>query len=130
MGGRRIAIFSNHPAGPPDVMLAHAEALLKECAKYDHVISMGNHVAWPSSAAYDVVAAALSDSWLQRHPNGVGKPHTLWREKQPETVEFEQGRRTDHIFLSSGIDVVESYYLLPPESETDHPAHWSILRWE
>jgi len=37
--------------------------------------------------------------------------------------------RIDHIFLSKDFKVVEAHYLPAPESGTDHPAHWAVVRW-
>jgi hypothetical protein len=38
--------------------------------------------------------------------------------------------RIDHIFVSPAFRVVESCYVPPPDSQTDHPAHWTILEWD
>jgi hypothetical protein len=38
--------------------------------------------------------------------------------------------RIDHIFLSHNFRVIESYYLPPADSETDHPAHWAVVSWD
>lgn len=65
VGQRRIAVFNNHPAGFHDLMLAHAQALVKECADYDQVISVGDYNSPKSSAPYAVVAEVLSGSWLR-----------------------------------------------------------------
>jgi endonuclease/exonuclease/phosphatase family metal-dependent hydrolase len=37
--------------------------------------------------------------------------------------------RIDHIFVSPHITVANPIYLLPPDSWTDHPAHWAELSW-
>ena len=130
VGGRRIGVFNSHPAGPPDVMLAHARALVEECAKYDHVIAVGDYNSRQSSDAYAVVAEVLSDSWLQLYPDGVGAAHPAWPGDGPEENTLDMERRIDHVFVSGDFNVEETYNVLAPDSETDHPAHWSILSWE
>jgi endonuclease/exonuclease/phosphatase family metal-dependent hydrolase len=130
VGGRHIAVFNNHPAGPPEVMLAHAEALVKECAKHEHVISVGDYNSRQTSPAYAVVAEVLTDSWLALYPEGVGKAHPLWRGDEPGGDELDMKGRIDHVFVSDDFTIEESYYVLVPESETDHPAHWSVISWE
>ncbi|MFO7976298.1 MAG: endonuclease/exonuclease/phosphatase family protein [Candidatus Hydrogenedentota bacterium] len=130
-GGRRIGLFNSHPAGPQEVKMAHAEALVKECAQYDYVITMGDHNTRPDSPAYAVVAEILSETWLQKYPDGTGQAHPLWPESTPENRDYDiSTRRIDYIFASPNFEIVESFYVLSPESETDHPAHWSVLRWK
>ncbi len=131
VGGRRIGLFNNHPAGPEEVKLAHAQALVNECAQYEYVITMGDHNTRPGSPAYDVVTEVLSETWLQMYPDGSGPPHPRWPQSTPENRDYDVStRRIDYVFASPGFEVVESYYVLSPDSETDHPAHWSILRWQ
>jgi len=45
-------------------------------------------------------------------------------------MEPDLARAIDHIFLSRNFSVLESHYLPPPDSRTDHPAHWSVVRME
>ncbi len=131
VGGRRIGLFNNHPAGPEEVKRAHAEALVNECAPYEHVITMGDHNTRPGSPAYDMVADVLSETWLRMYPDGSGPPHPRWPESTPENRGYDVStERIDYIFTSPGFEVLESYYVLSPDSETDHPAHWSVLRWK
>ncbi|MGI6460323.1 MAG: endonuclease/exonuclease/phosphatase family protein [Candidatus Hydrogenedentales bacterium] len=131
VGDRRIGLFNNHPAGPEEVKRAHAEALVNECAPYKHVITMGDHNTRPDSPAYAIVADVLSETWLQRYPDGNGPPHPSWPGSTPENRGYDiRTRRIDYVFASPGFEVLESYYVLSPDSETDHPAHWSVLRWK
>jgi hypothetical protein len=39
-------------------------------------------------------------------------------------------KRIDHIFISPHLTVLEAYYLLAPESATDHPLHWAKVSWK
>jgi endonuclease/exonuclease/phosphatase family metal-dependent hydrolase len=38
--------------------------------------------------------------------------------------------RIDHIFVSPHLQIHDPVYLLPPDSHTDHPAHWTDIAWE
>ncbi|HPK00020.1 MAG TPA: hypothetical protein PKW60_11085, partial [Candidatus Hydrogenedentes bacterium] len=118
-----------HPAGPEEVKRAHAEALVNECASCEHVITMGDHNTRPGSPAYDIVADVLSETWLRKYPGGSGPPHPRWPESTPENRGYDVStKRIDYIFASPDFEVLESYFVLSPDSETDHPAHWSVLR--
>jgi len=69
------------------------------------------------------VVKTLTDSWLALHPDGIGV--------MPDTGEpLDMTQRIDHIFVSPDFEVVESHYIPTPASQTDHPAHWSVIRWE
>jgi hypothetical protein len=37
--------------------------------------------------------------------------------------------RIDHIFLSPNLTALDPTYILPPESATDHPVHWTDITW-
>lgn len=122
-GGRRIAFFNSHPAGRPAAMQAHVDALMAEVRKYDHVIAVGDYNFRESSPYYEKVVGTLTDSWRALYPDGIGV--------MPDTREpLDMTQRIDHIFVSPDFEVVESHYIPAPASQTDHPAHWSIIRWE
>jgi hypothetical protein len=38
--------------------------------------------------------------------------------------------RIDHIFVSPHLIVINPIYVLPPESRTDHPVHWTEILWD
>lgn len=127
VNGRRIAIFSNHPAGSDETRVAHAKALMKEAEKYPLAIAMGDFNFRQDEPWYATVTAKLKDSWLSIYPDGIGKPHpTIRAASAGEKLDMRD--RIDHIFVSPGFEVLESHYLPPPESETDHPIHWAVLR--
>jgi endonuclease/exonuclease/phosphatase family metal-dependent hydrolase len=127
VNGRRIAIFSNHPSGSPPTRVAHARALVDEAAKYPLVIAAGDFNFEQTDPWYATVTEKLKDSWRSLYPDGIGKPHPSIRQPNAGAT-LDMRDRIDHIFVSPQIDVLESYYLPPPESETDHPIHWSVLK--
>lgn len=115
---KTIAFFCCHPAGGYDAKDAFATTLLSEAATYQHVIAIGDFNFREKSPHYKKVTSILSSSAKQ-----LGK----------DKVNFHDGntsltRKIDHIFISDGFHVLESHYLPPPMSQTDHPAHWSVIK--
>ena len=118
VNGTTIAFFSNHPAGSADVMNAHVDALIGEARKYVHVIAVGDYNFTSQEPYYDKLSRVLQNSAA-----ALGT----------ENNDFHGGRHNldleiDHIFTSPDFQVLESHYLPPSDSQTDHPAHWSVLR--
>ncbi len=118
--GVTIGAFSNHPSGGKKVMTAHVDALKAEAGKYAHVIAVGDYNFTAREPYFASLSEVLQDSATQlgeAEMNNHGGTSDLAGE-------------IDHIFVSRNFRVLESHYLPPPESETDHPAHWSVLRME
>jgi endonuclease/exonuclease/phosphatase family metal-dependent hydrolase len=118
VGGTVIGFFSNHPSGGDSVMNAHMDALIAEAAKYEYVISVGDYNFTPGEPYFGKLAAALDDS-----ATALGEAKVNNHGKKPNLAE-----EIDHIFVSRNFRVLESHYLPPPDSKTDHPAHWSIVQ--
>ncbi len=116
VGGARIAFFNSHPDGNNHSHAAHAQALLEHAAPYERVIAVGDYNCTRHDSWYERIAAVMNNSWLSVHDvnEPVGEPYSC---------------PIDHIFLSPGFRTLESHYLPPPESFTDHPAHWSVVAW-
>src|ERR1035437_9781733 len=91
--------------------------------------------------AYRIIAGQLKDSWLEKYPDGVGLLHGRLRPhgKPSDSHDSSSGEvsasgdtitvpdRIDHIFVSKPFRVLEDYFLPSPDSQTDHPAHWSVV---
>jgi hypothetical protein len=45
-------------------------------------------------------------------------------------LDMSGDKRIDHIFVSPHLEVVDPVYVLPPESWTDHPVHWTEIAWD
>lgn len=45
-------------------------------------------------------------------------------------VDMSGRNRIDHIFVSHSLGVRNPFYILPPESATDHPVHWAEIFWQ
>lgn len=126
INGKPVRLYNNHPAGSDTVMNAHADMLVKEIAKGGPVIATGDFNSRPNEAPYKAIAAVLHDAWATLHPDAKGPGYSL--ETGQEEGEIDMTRRIDHIFFSDDFEVLEAHYVLPPESQTDHPAHWARLR--
>lgn len=117
--GKTVLFLCCHPAGTDDSMKAFVDALLKEQSSYEHIIALGDFNFRPTSTHYQRVISELKcaaeevgDSKINFHG---GKR--------------DMSRKIDHIFLSDNLSAIESHYLPPPDSKTDHPAHWSVIRF-
>ena len=115
--------------------------LVRQAAAYEYVIAVGDYNSQPREEAYRIIAGHLKDSWLEKYPDGVGllhgrlRPHgkaSAWHDSSSGGVSASGDTiaipdRIDHIFVSKPFRVLEDYFLPSPDSQTDHPAHWSII---
>lgn len=124
----RLRLYNNHPAGSDAVMDAHAAMLVDEVKHGGPVIATGDFNSRPDEAPYKAVAAVLQNAWATLHPDAKGPGFSL--ETMSDVGEIDMTRRIDHIFYSNDLEVLEAHYVLPPASETDHPAHWARLRFK
>ncbi len=120
VGGTTIAFFSNHPSGAAPVMTAHVNALKGEAGRYTNVIAVGDY----NFTAHEPFFASLSLA-LQDSATLMGEANVNFHGDKPNLAD-----EIDHIFVSPNFRVLESHYLSPPDSQTDHPAHWSVLSLE
>ncbi len=114
VGGRVLSIHDVHPDGSATAKLAFARSLVDRSAGQANVIALGDFNLREDQEAYQVVAASYTDAWKSLHPSetGAGKG---W---------------IDHIFVSANLGVKDPTYLLPPDSASDHPAHWTKIFWD
>jgi hypothetical protein len=83
------------------------------------VISIGDYNLRESEAAYQRIDAVYKDAWMDVYPTGIGA----------DGLDMSGDRRIDHIFVSPEMTVSDPVYLLAPDSQTDHPAHWAMVSW-
>ena len=140
MQGKRIAFLNSHPSGKIP-RRCHALELVRQAAAYEYVIAVGDYNSSPQEQAYRIIAGQLKDTWLEKYPDGVGLLHGRLRPrgKAPAWHDSSSGQvsdsgdtiampdRIDHIFVSKPFQVLEDYFLPAPASQTDHPAHWSVV---
>jgi endonuclease/exonuclease/phosphatase family metal-dependent hydrolase len=97
-------VFSNHPAARGDeAKVYQAEELISLTTGLDNVLFCGDFNFRPYSASYNLTVDVLDDSW-----------ELMWLEPA--------ATRIDHIFLSSGMTVLNAVYI--EEGQSDHPAYW------
>lgn len=125
---RRITVFNSHPAGNDAAHAAHANALAAEAAKCDYVIAAGDYNFRQGSPYYATVTGVLDDAWLRVRPDGIATEPPRGFTAEEAQVPLDMTHRIDHLFISKNIAVEEAWYLPPPASETDHPAHWATVR--
>jgi endonuclease/exonuclease/phosphatase family metal-dependent hydrolase len=120
VGGRRITIYDVHPDGSDTAMLVFARSLLERSDDQANVIALGDFNLRDYEEAYKLVAAVYTNAWTSIYPSGIGVDGTDMTGKN----------RIDHIFVSPGLGVRDPVYVLPPDSATDHPVHWTEIFWE
>ncbi len=131
INGRTVTIFNSHPAGKDVAKLAHIDDLVAAVSPLESVIAVGDYNMRQDTPMYPRISSVLIDSWKSIFPNAIGTRHpTIGVEAGTIPEPIDMTRRIDHIFHSANFRAVESYYLPTPQSETDHPAHWSVLEWE
>lgn len=117
VGETPILFLSNHPAGPPDCKDAHVDGVLAEIAGHEYVISVGDYNFRPHQPYFARLAEVLDSSAFS-----LGEDKVNYHGGVPNIA-----REIDHIFVSRSFRVLESHYLHPPDSQTDHPAHWAVV---
>ena len=110
-GNRSYNIFVTHlgNGGP----LIQQQAVLSQVESLPDMVLMGDFNFRPDTEAYRLTTQQLSDSWLHVWPDGV------------DGSGIDPARRIDYIFVSSGMKIETSQFLLDPAS--DHPALMTIL---
>ena len=140
VNGQKILILCNHPAGGNSAHQAHLDMLLHKIRGRDYVIAAGDFNFRPQSVTYAEITRELVDSWLAAWPDGVGDMSRVGIFKSQIVAGPSSGKwldethltlpeRIDHIFVSPDFEVLMSAFLPAPESESDHPAHWTVLRF-
>lgn len=141
VGNKNIMLINSHPAGKEQAKHEHIDMVAALAKKNSMVIAMGDYNFRQDSPYYQKITNVLKDSWLSLYSNAIGPVDT---EKLDLSFDNRNGssgvllknglldmkNRIDHIFLSKDFKVEEAHYLPAPESETDHPAHWAVVRWE
>jgi endonuclease/exonuclease/phosphatase family metal-dependent hydrolase len=118
--GLRFTIFCVHPDGSDLADQAFADALLEQAAGKDNVIALGDYNLRDYEPAYQRIDEVFQNAWTTLYPTGIND----------QGLDMSGKNRIDHIFISQHLTVLEAYYLLPPESATDHPVHWAKLSWK
>lgn len=119
LAGLRFTIYDVHPDGSDPAMLAFAQTLLARAQDKPYVIALGDYNLRDYEAAYLLIDEVLSNAWVSVYPSEIS----------PDGVDMSGENRIDHIFLSQNLSALNPTYILPPESATDHPVHWTDILW-
>ena len=119
VNGMRFTIYDVHPDSSDEAMLVFAETLVERAADKPYVIALGDYNLRDYEAAYQWVAAHLTNAWTSVYPSEISD----------SGMDMSGDNRIDHIFLSANLQALNPTYLLPPESATDHPVHWTDIVW-
>ena len=104
VGSQTFNVFSNHLASNTEEgKISQIQDTLSRVDGLNNVIFMGDFNFRPYTAQYNLTIEVLEDSWVQQ-----------WG-----TVAED---RIDHIFLSTGITVLDTNYI--ERGHSDHPAYW------
>lgn len=119
INGKRITIFNVHPDGSNAVKLVFARSVLGRALEQPSVVVLGDFNLRDTDEAYQLFDSALVNAWTSTYPDKIS----------PDGLDMSGRNRIDHIFTSADLQARNPKYVLPPESFTDHPVHWSELYW-
>jgi endonuclease/exonuclease/phosphatase family metal-dependent hydrolase len=119
VGGKTFTIYDVHPDSSDAAMVAFAYTLIERSKDKPYVIAMGDYKLRDYEEAYKVIDAVYTNAWTSVYPTEISA----------DGVDMSGENRIDHIFLSPNLTAVDPAYVLPPESATDHPVHWTDITW-
>ena len=120
IGDEQITIFNVHPAGSDEAKLVFARTLVERAGLKTNVIAIGDYNLRGWEVPYLLIDEFYKNAWMDVYPTGISD----------DGLDMSGENRIDHIFVSPHFLVTNPEYLLPPESQTDHPAHWTEITWE
>jgi endonuclease/exonuclease/phosphatase family metal-dependent hydrolase len=117
--GRVFNIYNIHPDGTDTAKNACIQTVLEFSANQANVIVLGDYNLRDYDEGYQLINRVYTNAWTSVFPSAISK----------DGVDMSGKNRIDHIFVSKDLLVREPVYLLPPQSGTDHPAHWAVIYW-
>jgi endonuclease/exonuclease/phosphatase family metal-dependent hydrolase len=120
VAGLTFTIYDVHPDSSDPAMLAFAQTLLSRSQDKPYVIAMGDYNLRDYEPAYQLIDSVYTNAWTSVYPSEIS----------PDGVDMSGDNRIDHIFLSPNLTALNPTYLLPPDSATDHPVHWTDITWD
>jgi endonuclease/exonuclease/phosphatase family metal-dependent hydrolase len=118
--GTRFTIFNVHPAGSDEAKLAFSRTLLERANRAENVIALGDYNLRGWEEPYLLIDEQYKNVWMDAYPSGI----------DDQGLDMSGEQRIDHIFVSPHLEVMHPIYVLPPESHTDHPVHWTEILWD
>ncbi len=119
VAGLLFTIYDVHPDSSDPAMVAFAQTLLERSKDKPYVIAMGDYNLRDYEEAYKLIDSVYVNAWASVYPTKIS----------PDGVDMSGDNRIDHIFLSPNLKALNPTYILPPESATDHPVHWTDIVW-
>ena len=119
VAGLLFTIYDVHPDSSDPAMLAFAETLLARSQDKPYVIALGDYNLRDYEEPYQLIDSVYTNAWTSVYPAEIS----------PDGVDMSGDNRIDHIFLSQNLSASNPTYILPPESATDHPVHWTDILW-
>ena len=92
---------------------------MKRSEDKPYVIALGDYNLRDHEQAYQLINSVFTNAWTSVYPSKIST----------DGVDMSGDNRIDHIFVSHSLGIRAPTYLLPPESATDHPAHWAEIFW-
>jgi endonuclease/exonuclease/phosphatase family metal-dependent hydrolase len=120
VGGKKITIYNVHPAGSDEAKMVFARTLVDRAIQKSNVIAIGDYNLRGGEVPYLLIDEFYINAWMDVYPSGI----------DDDGLDMSGENRIDHIFVSPHFIVKNPIYLLPPESWTDHPAHWAEITWD
>jgi endonuclease/exonuclease/phosphatase family metal-dependent hydrolase len=117
--GKRFTIFNVHPDGSDPQMLLFARTVLERASGQSNLIVLGDFNLRDTEEPYQLFDAALVNAWTSVYPSKISL----------DGLDMSGRNRIDHIFTTPDLTARNPVYVLPPESFTDHPVHWTELVW-
>lgn len=117
--GLGITVYDVHPDSSDPAMLVFAQTLIARSKGKPYVIAMGDYNLRDYESAYQRIDEGLTNAWVSVYPSEISSDGT----------DMSGDNRIDHIFLSPNLKALNPTYILPPESATDHPVHWTDIVW-
>ena len=119
VGGKEFTIFNVHPDGSEEAKMVFATTLVERADQKSDVIAIGDYNLRGWEEPYLYIDETYKNAWMDIYPSGI----------DDDGLDMSGRNRIDHIFVSPHITVRNPIYLLPPDSWTDHPAHWAEISW-
>jgi endonuclease/exonuclease/phosphatase family metal-dependent hydrolase len=119
VAGLLFTIYDVHPDSSDPAMVTFAQTLLARSQDKPYVIALGDYNLRDYEEAYQLIDSVYTNAWTSVYPSEIS----------PDGVDMSGDNRIDHIFLSQNLSALNPTYILPPESATDHPVHWTDIVW-
>jgi endonuclease/exonuclease/phosphatase family metal-dependent hydrolase len=120
VGETWFTVYNLHPDGSDEAKTLTVGTVLDRAEGNANTIVMGDYNIREGEDGYELIDAEYKNAWMDYYPTGI----------DDDGLDMSGDKRIDHIFVSPHLEVVDPVYVLPPESWTDHPVHWTEIAWD